>query len=103
MQIGFGNGKYFNIKQKIIWIHFWGVHQWSTGSENCFEPTKTQAINWYQGDRDAIVKMHFSILFCWLVSLDLMIMQSDVMGPNWWVNTGSGSGLVQPCNKPLPD
>ena len=29
MQTGFGKCKYFKFKQTFIWIHFWGVHQWS--------------------------------------------------------------------------
>ena len=30
MQTRFGKCKYFNFKQKFVWIHFWGVHKWSS-------------------------------------------------------------------------
>ena len=46
MQTGFGKRKYFNFKQKFIWMRFWGVtNEFRIGSENGIEPTKKQAIN----------------------------------------------------------
>ena len=86
MQTGFDKWKYFNFKQKNIWIHFWGVTNALVRTMALNQQRKKPLTHWHLGNQNVIVKMFLSILICWLVSSDF-----------------PRSTLVQPGYKLLPD
>ena len=65
--------------------------------------------HWPQGDLNLILKMQYSVLFCWWISSNLLITKPLdechgtwlMISQHWLRSRGSTNGLVPSGNKPL--